>query len=54
MTFFVCDLAKETDGDSEPFSSYLFEVQANGFRKVYGNCRDDFISNVFTWRSIMT
>jgi len=42
MTFFCVDLSKES-GDQLPFATYLFEVEANGFRKVQGNCRDDFV-----------
>jgi len=53
MTFAVQDAVKAED-EIQPFASYFFVVEPLGFRQISGQCKDDFLTEVRTWRSIMT
>jgi hypothetical protein len=48
MTFYVWDSVNDTN--QEPFAAYMFEVESHGFRKIYGQCRDEFLEGVKTWK----
>ena len=53
MTFAVQDTVKAED-EIQPFASYFFAVESLGFRQISGQCKDDLLRDVRTWRAIMT
>ena len=44
----------DVETENEAFAEFIFEVEQNGFRKIAGQCRDNYIGDVKTWKTVMT
>lgn len=40
--------------ESPAFAEYIFEVEADGFRKISGQCKDNYLGDIRTWKTATT